>query len=205
MTRKELNTKTVSLTITFAALAIALNPAITGIGVPFPPIPGLIYNLWEIVIITAFLLMGFKSGISIVVINAFFLFAVFPGPSRPMYPLNNTAAVLSTITGIFIVNRLTNRGFQKGNIQPGAKIVAFSTGLAILFRVVVMAPLMYVNTALINGLPTPIVLRFVLPFQAVFNVTFLLLAVPVGYLVAGIIKRNLRLSKGSLNEITTLK
>jgi len=200
-----MNTKAIAITIAFAALAIALNPAVTGIGVPFPPIPGLIYNLWEIVIITAFLLMGFKSGISIALINALFLFTVFPGPSRPMYPLNNTAAVLSTLTGIFIVDRLTNRGFQKENIKPGAKTVASSTGLAILCRVVVMAPLMYVNAALINGLPIPVVLRFVLPLQAVFNATLLLYAVPVGYLMAGIINRNLKLSKSSLNEITTLK
>lgn len=202
VTRKELNTKTIALIIAFAALAIALNPAITGMGVPFPPITGLIYNLWEIVIIAAFLLMGFKSGISIALINALFLFAVFPGPSRPMYPLNNTAAILSTLTGIFIVNRLTNRGFQKENIKPGVKSVAFATGLAILFRVVVMAPLMYVNAALINGLPTPVVLGFVLPLQAVFNVTLLLYAVPVGYLIAGVINRNLTLSKGSMNEAT---
>ncbi len=200
-----MNTKAIALTVVFAALALALNPAVTGIGVPFPPITGLIYNLWEIVIITAFLLLGVKVGFSIALINALFLFAVFPGPSRPMYPLNNTAAVLSTVAGAHLVNRLTNRGFRKEDIRPGAKTIACATGLAILFRVVVMAPLMYVNTVVINGLPVPVALRYVLPFQAVFNVTFLLYAVPAGFLLAAIINRNLKLSKGAIEKIATVK
>jgi hypothetical protein len=56
-----MNTRAIAMTIAFAAIAIVLNPAISGVGIPFPPIPRLIYNLWEMVIVAAFLLMGFKS------------------------------------------------------------------------------------------------------------------------------------------------
>ena len=75
-----MNTRAIAMTIALTGIAIVLNPAISGVGLPFPPIPRLIYNLWEIVIIAAFLLMGFKSGISVALLNSVFLFAVYPGP-----------------------------------------------------------------------------------------------------------------------------
>ena len=81
-----MNAKEIALIIAFAALAIVLNPAISGVGVPFL-FTGYIYNVWEIAIMVAFLLMGFKIGISVAVLNASFLLLVYPGPSKALFPL----------------------------------------------------------------------------------------------------------------------
>src|SRR4030066_1760360 len=96
-----MDTKTLATTIVFAALTVALNPAISGIGVPAPYAPFLIYGLWEIPIVAAFVLINPASGIMISLLNAVVLFAFFPGP-LPSGPFYNLIAIFSTLLGVYI-------------------------------------------------------------------------------------------------------
>ena len=121
-----MNTRAITMTIAFAVLAIVLNPAISGVGVPFPPIPTLLYNIWEIVIIAAFLLMGFKGGISVALLNSAFLFAVYPGPANSIYALGNSVAVSSMMVGVYLANKLTRRSSQAEEAS-GVRTVTLST------------------------------------------------------------------------------
>jgi riboflavin transporter FmnP len=181
------------MTIAFAAVTVVLNPAISGVGVPFPPISSLIYNFWEIVIIAAFLLMGFKSGISVAFINAIFLFAVFPGPTKSIYAIGNTVAVSSMMLGIYLTNKFTHKSTQQ--VTSGVKIIAISTLLAMLLRVVVMAPIMYgilhYNIVPIR-LPETTIINIVLPLQAIYNIRIALYTIPLGYFLAKAVSRNLK-------------
>ena len=95
-----MNTKKLALTIVFAALTVALNPAFTYIAFMAPYAPGLIYQIWEIPIVVAFLIIGPIAGIAISLLNTVVLLAVFPGilPTGPFY---NLAATLSMQVGIF--------------------------------------------------------------------------------------------------------
>ena len=77
-----MNTKRLAATIVFAALTVALNPAVSGIGVPAPYAPYLIYGLWEIPIVAAFLLLSPASAIAIAVLNSAVLLPFFLVPSR---------------------------------------------------------------------------------------------------------------------------
>jgi riboflavin transporter FmnP len=194
-----MNTRAIAMTIVFAAITIVLNPAISGVGVPFPPLPRLIYNLWEIVIITAFLLMGFKSGISVAILNSAFLFAVYPGPSNSIFAIGNSVAASSMMVGIYIANRFTRKKSPKE--KPfGAKKIALSTILAMLLRIVVMAPIMFAILhfgILAPIIPDSLIVTIVLPIQAVFNITIALYTVPVGFLLAKVVGRNLKVG----NEI----
>jgi riboflavin transporter FmnP len=186
------------MTIVFAAATIVLNPSISGVGVPFPPITSLIYNVWEIVIIAAFLLMGFKSGISVALINSIFLFAVYPGPTQSIYAIGNTVAVSSMMLGIYVANRGTHKNSQDVS-SSGVRIITLSTVLAMLLRVVVMAPIMF--TILHYGILAPkiadtqIIIALVLPLQAIYNITIALYTIPVGYFLAKAISRNLKVGK----------
>ena len=194
-----MNTRAIAMTIVFAAITIVLNPAISGVGVPFPPLPSLIYNIWEIAIIAAFLLMGFKSGISIAILNSVFLFAVYPGPSNSIFAIGNTVAASSMMVGIYIADRVTRKNSQEEKTFRIRKI-ALSTILAILLRVVVMAPIMF--AILHYGILAPkisdsIIITLVLPIQAVFNITIALYTIPVGFFVAKVVSRNLKVG----NEI----
>ena len=194
-----MNTRAIAMTIALTAIAIVLNPAISGVGVPFPPLPRLIYNLWEIVIITAFLLMGFKSGISVAILNSAFLFAVYPGPSNSIFAIGNSVAASSMMVGIYIANRFTRKKSPKE--KPfGAKKIALSTILAMLLRIVVMAPIMFAILhfgILAPIIPDSLIVTIVLPIQAVFNITIALYTVPVGFLLAKVVGRNLKVG----NEI----
>jgi riboflavin transporter FmnP len=194
-----MNTRAIAMTIVFAAITIVLNPAISGVGVPFPPLPSLIYNIWEIAIIAAFLLMGFKSGISIAILNSVFLFAVYPGPSHSIFAIGNAIAASSMMAGIYIANRFTRKNSQEER-SFGIRKIALSTILAMLLRVVVMAPIMFAILhygILAPKIPDSYIIAVVLPIQAVFNITIALYTIPVGFFVAKVVSRNLKVG----NEI----
>jgi riboflavin transporter FmnP len=193
-----MNTRAITMTIAFAVLTIVLNPAISGVAVPFPLIPTLLYNIWEIVIIVAFLLMGFKSGISVALLNSAFLFAVYPGPAHSIYALGNSVAVSAMMVGVYLASKFTRRGSQ-AEVASGVKTVTLSTVFAMLLRVVVMAPIMYAilhyNIVFVPaGVTESVIITVVLPLQAVYNVTIALYTIPLGYLIAKVVGRNLKVA-----------
>src|SRR4030065_2736265 len=99
-----MNAKSIALIITFASLAIVLNPAISGMGIPYPLLPSLYFEVWEIPVIVACLLFGWKIAISVGLINSAFLIAVFPGMSQPYY-FTNFFAQVGMILGIYLASR----------------------------------------------------------------------------------------------------
>jgi riboflavin transporter FmnP len=185
-----MNTKKLTLTIVFAALTVALNWGISRIGVPAPYAPFLIYGLWEIPIIAAFLLIGPKSGIGITILNAFVLFAYAPGP-LPTGPFYNFIAIMFTLLGVYLAYKLINR--EKNE----AILVSASTTLAIILRVVVMTLVNYVTLRydypIGFGYPESAILGF-LPIGALFNGTVVLYSIPIAYLIVRAVRKNLRLS-----------
>jgi riboflavin transporter FmnP len=187
----QMNAKTIALIVALAALTIAANPAISGIGLPFPPIPGLIFNLWEIIIIIAFFLTGFRGGLAVAIINAIFLLTVFPGPSRALYPLTNTIAVLSMMIGIYSVYRIMTHRLNQGEKPSPGKTLFYYTASAMLLRIAVMAPIMYALLC-ITGVQSAA--AAVLTLQAVYNIIQVLYTIPIAYFVARLVNKNFKLS-----------
>src|SRR3989304_4896032 len=72
-----MNTRSIAIIITFTALCIVLIP----LRIPSVYWPGFYYYWWEIPIIAAFLLFGFKVAISISVLNTFARLVIVPGLS----------------------------------------------------------------------------------------------------------------------------
>jgi riboflavin transporter FmnP len=83
-----MRTKELTLTIIFAVLTIVLNPEISKIAFPAPYAPFLIYQIWEIPIVAALLLLSLRSAVAIAGLNAVVLFALFQGAS-PLGPFYN--------------------------------------------------------------------------------------------------------------------
>jgi riboflavin transporter FmnP len=187
----KLDTKTISLVVAFAGLAIVMNPAISGLGFPFPPVPGLIFNFWELVVVIAFLLTGFKGGLAVAFLNAVFLLAVYPGPSRAIYPLTNTIAVSSMMVGMYSANKIMTRKANGENKASTYKTVSYYTIFAMLLRIAVMAPIMYLLLFLV-GMSTLAVVATILPLQAVYNIIMALYIVPFGYFLANTVNRNFK-------------
>jgi riboflavin transporter FmnP len=179
-----MNSKAISLIIMFTALAAALN--VYGPKIPFPLYPFLFFQLWEIPIVIAFLMIGPRSGIIVGAINTLILFAVFPG-DLPAGPLYNFAAVLSMLLGIFIPYKIATRGCKTENIGNYLRshlvmLGVSATVLAIILRVALMTVINYfaLQQPFPIGFQMPqiAVLTF-LPLGAIFNATVALYTVPI--------------------------
>ncbi len=64
-----MQTKSIAAVAVFAAVAIALNPAFSRIAVPAPFFPFISYQIWEIPIVTAFMMIGSRYGVAAALIN----------------------------------------------------------------------------------------------------------------------------------------
>ncbi|MBN1357263.1 hypothetical protein JW988_00685 [Candidatus Bathyarchaeota archaeon] len=188
-----MNTKALATTIVFAALTVALNPGVSGIGVPAPYAPYLIYGLWEIPIVAAFLLISPASAIIITLLNSVVLFAFFPGP-LPTGPFYNLIAVFSTLLGLFIAKIFIKR--ESADRQTVIKITTGSTILGIVLRVAVMTLVNYIT--LQQPYPIGFELEEIaviasLPLTALFNATVVLYTIPIGEFIAHVIKDRIKL------------
>ena len=198
-----MDTKKLTLTIVFAAIAIALNPAFTNIFLNFPLANGLIYQLWEIPIVIAFLIISPVTGIAVSLVNTAVLFAVFPGilPTGPAY---NLAATLSMQVGIYaamiVGKKVACSRNPDTNILSVAKWAAIATAMGILTRVAFMSVLLYF------ALPQPAPIGFAsfgfdqaktnayLPFAAFFNATLALYTIPIAWIIAKRVQKVLHLT-----------
>jgi riboflavin transporter FmnP len=175
-----MDSKTVALIAVFAALAVALT-IYSPIRIPAPYAPFLIYQIWEIPIVAAFLLFGPKIGTSIAVINTIVLLLVFQG-ALPTGPLYNLAAILSMLLGILFAIKLLN----SLKVHSEAIIITSATVLGILLRVGIMT---VVNWVFLRypppvgySMPEVEVIAF-LPIIGLFNATVALYTVPLGQLI----------------------
>jgi riboflavin transporter FmnP len=194
-----METKAISLTIIFAALTVALNPDISRIALPAPYAPFLIYQIWEIPIVAALLLLNLKSALAIAGLNAVVLFAIFQGAS-PLGPVYNLTAIFSMIIGIYIAHALFYKRLSMKEISTTWKyntaLATAYTSFGITFRTIVMA---FVNYFTLQypppvgyALAKPIVIDYYVPVASLFNATLALYTIPLGYFIAVVIKRNLR-------------
>ena len=168
-------THRISLIALFTALAIVLNLVIA---IPAPYEPFLFYEVWEVPILLAVIVMGFRDGTVVALLNTLMLEAYKPGP-LPTGPVYNLIAQLSMFVGVVLVGR---RG-GAGRLGRGALVTA-ATGLGAVLRTGVMT--------VVNGLvlPQPYPLGFTIPNAAVpgllvligiFNFTTVLYTVPLAY------------------------
>jgi riboflavin transporter FmnP len=193
------DTKKLTLTIVFAAIAIALNPALTHIVVPAPFDPGLFYQVWEIPIVTAFLIISPLSGIAVCLLNTSALLILFPG-ALPTGPLYNMLACLSMQIGIYASITLgkkvhANKNLQTNNILASIKWLTAATATGILTRTTFMTIIHYF------ALPQPPPIGFglnqvltsaFLPLSALFNATLALYTIPIGWIIAHQVQKTLQ-------------
>ena len=162
----------VSLVALFTAMAVVLN----GFTVPAPFAGFLLYGVWEVPVLLALLLLGFRGGLVVAALNALALEFINPG-GLPTGPLYNLFAEISTFCGVLVASRAAS---GKG---PFA-LVGSATALAAVFRTGVMT--------VVNGLvlPQPYPVGFSIPEAAVpgflvliaiFNASVTLYVVPTSY------------------------
>ena len=183
-----MNTRAIALTIAFAAVTIVLNPRFSGIAIP-SFVPTLWFQIWEISVISAFFLLGIKSAVFVAVLNAIVLQAVTPGTAFNE-PFANLAAILSTLVGVHVAYKLLNPRNSKESPISRRKMVLYSTALGIISRLAIMLPFLYILASLF-GMPLIIAL---LPLLAIYDLIVALYSVPLGYLIASVVNRYVKLN-----------
>jgi len=175
-----MNSKTITIIAIFAAISIVLSLSPLKFSAPFAPF--LYYQLWEIAIVTAFLLYGIKVGFAISIVNTLVLLVVFPG-DLPTGPIYNLIAVISTLLGVYIIQRGLSKRFNKGK---ETSLTALSTVSAIILRVISMT---IVNWIVLRypppfGYSIPVSeLPAILSVTALFNITIVLYTIPIAYII----------------------
>jgi len=172
-----------SLIALFTALAVVLNLVVP---VPAPYEPFLFYEVWEVPILLAVLILGFLDGTTVAVLNTILLEAYRPG-ALPVAPLYNLAAQLSMFAGVLPVDRAARRrGWEGRKLVPVATAAGASLRTAVMTVVnAIILPLPYpigfgsglfpITQAAVPGLLVPI---------GVFNFTIALYTVPLAYTLA---------------------
>lgn len=186
-----MNAKTTAVIITFTAITVVLN--LSPIKIPAPYAPFLIYQIWEIPIVAAFLLYGATAGVIITLINTVVLIAVFPG-ALPTGPLYNFTAILSMLLGIGITKIFVEKHSQKHEVFLATSF----TISGIILRAGVMA---LVNWAFLRfpppvgyGMPETVIIATI-PLVVIFNITLALYTIPIGYSLAKILKFSVKILK----------
>ena len=169
------NSRRLSLEALLTALAVILNLTIS---FPAPYLTYLTYEVWEVPIVLALLLLGLRSGVTVAVLNSVVLEIVRP-PALPTGPLYNFAAIVAMFVGVLAAQRIAKR--------RGWKVVtlfAVSTSLGVITRTSIMT---VVNAIALPqaypigfGVPVSQVLALLL-LIGFFNFTVALYTIPLAY------------------------
>lgn len=176
-----INSKTITIIAVFAAVSIVLSLSPLKFSAPFAPF--LYYQLWEIAIVTAFLLYGIKVGFAISIVNTVVLLLVFPG-DLPTGPIYNLIAVISTLVGVYIIQRGLGKRFNKGKetiltaLSTASAIILRVTNMTIVNWIVLRYPPPFGYNIPVSELPT------ILSVTALFNITIVLYTIPIAYIIA---------------------
>lgn len=189
-----MNTRAIAATIVFAGITVVLNPAFTGLAIPAPFFPFVIYYFWEIPIVAAAYLISPKHGILIAFVNMIIMLAIGQGLviQQPFY---QSAAAISMLLGIFLAKRIVVRKVPQEENIPQRKLLIYSTALGIVFRVGIMTVLGYVlfrYPVIGFSLPERIIL-IMLPLIALYDATLPLYTISIGYLIANTVRKNLKI------------
>ncbi len=185
-----MNTKEIAAIIVLTAIAISLNP----IAIPVIFGPGF-FRFWEIPIVVAFMLFGLKSAVTVAVLRTLAEMTLFPGPAGIVGPPIVFIPTLGMLLGLYVANWLLIR---KGSVnitlgkKPIAYFMAFGTFLRIsaspfttyiLYRF--MLPLVGINV------PESTMIALI-PVLMLVALTLALYTIPIGYILARIVSRNLK-------------
>ncbi|HLQ03882.1 MAG TPA: ECF transporter S component [Nitrososphaerales archaeon] len=185
------NSRRLSLEALLTALAVILNLAIS---FPAPYATFLQYEIWEVPIVLALLILGLRSGVTVAILNSVVLELVKPG-ALPAGPFYNFAAIVAMFVGILAAQRVAKR---RG--WGVATLFAASTSLGVITRTSIMT----VVNAIVLPLPYPFgfgsfgvtvsQVPALLLLIGLFNFTVALYTIPLAYSIQRAIAARYRLT-----------
>jgi len=199
-----MNTRSITLIVTFTAIAIALNT----FRVPTIYFPGLFYSVYEIPVVVAFLLFGLKIGVLVEVLHIAGQLALFPlGPlGFALYPVG-FVAMLVMLFGVYVASRFMTRKVASGKPLDGKKATIYLTAFAVASRGGIMP---FFDYGVVYHILLPLVLGIsfpeayivaLVPGFVLFNVTAPLYTVPIAYIIATKVSRYLKIEPRLLRQV----
>jgi hypothetical protein len=191
-----MNTKEITLIATFTALCIVLVP----IKIPTLFWPGFYFYFWEIPVVAAFLLFGFKIAFSISFLTAVGRLVFFPGQAPILAFIISFMPLLTMLLGIYLAQNLIQRRVSNAkSISPTQMIVIFAA-LGVSVRALIMPFIDYAQYHFLfpfflgRDFTDPFILAL-MPGIVLFNILVPLYGVPIGFLVANVVGKNLKIGK----------
>ncbi len=189
----KLNTKAIAITIIFAALTIALIP----LKIPAMYLVGFYYRFWEIPIVAAFLLFGPRCGVSVAVLGTLAELTLFFGPTGVIGPPVAFWVTMNMLLGVYVADRLLKRKASQDRYF-GIKKVTYFTVLGTLSRIAISPVVTYVLYSLLIPLVggpsfSDAYLMAIIPITMLFGATITLYTIPIAYLIARVVSRNLKI------------
>ena len=174
------------------ALTIALEP----LRVPLFFWPGQYLHFWEIPIIAAFFLFGFKVAISVSIIDAVGYLALFPDGAGIVGPPWRLIVMSTMFLGLFIAQKITNlnnRG-KKSMLTSSKKTPLVYALLPTVTRTAIMpfvdiAIYRHVLPLVVGPIPDVFIMGLI-PAFIFFNIVVPLYSVPIGFYAAKIVRKN---------------
>jgi len=189
-----LNSKEIALVIVFTAVAIVLTP----IAIPAGFLRGWGFRFWEIPIVIAFLLFGLKIGLSVAVLRTLAEMTIFPSPVGILGPPSALLGTIVMLLGLYAAEIFLKRKpapDKDRGVKSGLYFTVFGT-LARLAFSPVAAFIIYGFLLPMVGvsIPVPAIIALI-PLIMVFDLILSLYTIPIGYVVARIVGRNLKVGR----------
>ncbi len=188
-----MNAKEVALCSVFTAIAIALDR----VRIPLGPIP---FYFWEIPIVIALLLFGFKFGFSVAALSVFGQALIFPRALGFLFPIWNLIAMSTVLIGVALVQRLiTWRASRTSQVKPfRIKPVVYFTFTAIVFRLLLLPFVNYfmykfMMPIMVGPSFSDAYIMALMPGLLIFDAILVLYTVPTSYIIAKTVQKNLKI------------
>src|SRR3989304_3630637 len=128
-----MNAKDIALCSIFVAIAVVL-------GYFTIPVGPMIFYFWEIPVVVALLLYGFKMSFSVATISVFTIAVIFPKSIGILFPIWNLIGMSTTLGAIALTQWLLTRKTSNGSQtkKTGVNILIFFVVSAIGVRLAIM-------------------------------------------------------------------
>jgi riboflavin transporter FmnP len=190
------NTKTIGAIIAFATLATVLNL----VRIPAPYLLYFSYQLGDIILVIAFLLLGIKKGFLIAVLNMCASIAISPSIITLIGGPYYMVSVLTMVLGVYLFEKLI-RSRIKNKQASTSKATTISTLISIVTRTVIMLPLDYYVfgflVSVASGLSIADSYSMVLasmPLIIFYNITVPIYVVTISYIIADKVPKHIESS-----------
>jgi hypothetical protein len=196
-----MNTRSLALSITFAAVAIALN----AVKIPTIYWTGASYNFTEIPIVVAFLLFGPKIGVFVALLNFAGQEALFPlgAPFMAAYPIAFTGLLFMLLGTYLSTKYLAHKLIGKtcSDRKRMFYLTAFASATRGAIMPVIIYELFYRIMLPLVGITIPEnILVGLIPGFFIFAFTVPLYTIPIAYVIATKVSKSLQIEPWLMKE-----